>query len=162
MPVPLEEAAARFDSAYRRLIDAPPDDFVTPGGPARVVERHACAFGTRRFGHVILDYRGRVVSLLVTERDAEAGAPLSVGPMPHVHGSPENGLSVVSVRGTRHTILLVGDLQDHELVDLSTRVSVPLAQQLEGRTVLPERGALAALTARPQLDLFSPSDALRR
>ena len=60
-PVPLEEAAQRFDSAYRVLLSAPPDDIPTPAGPARVVERHSCAYGTHRFGHVILRYRGRVV-----------------------------------------------------------------------------------------------------
>ena len=44
-PVPLEEAAQRFDSAYRLLISAPPDDIPTPDGPARVVERHSCEYG---------------------------------------------------------------------------------------------------------------------
>ena len=32
-PVPLEEAAQRFDSAYRLLLSAPPDDISTPDGP---------------------------------------------------------------------------------------------------------------------------------
>src|SRR5262245_1191274 len=68
-PVPLEQAAQQFDSAYRLLLSAPPDDISTPDGVARVTERHSCAYGGRRFGHVILEYRGRVVSLLLTAND---------------------------------------------------------------------------------------------
>src|SRR5436190_12003587 len=48
----------------------PPDDIPTPDGPGHVVERHACEYGAHRFGHVILQHRGRVVSLLVTAKSA--------------------------------------------------------------------------------------------
>src|SRR5262249_42252768 len=61
-PIPLEEAAQQFDSAFRLLLTAPPDDLSAPGGPARVVDRHSCAYGHRRFGHVVLQYQGHVVS----------------------------------------------------------------------------------------------------
>ena len=130
-PVPLEEAAQRFDSAYRVLLKAPPDDVSTPHGPARVVDRHSCAFGTRRFGHVILEYRQHVVSLLVTADDERtAGAVLPADVTPQLHGAPVNGLSVASIRGARHAILLVSDLEGGELKQLSTAISVPLAEQL--------------------------------
>jgi hypothetical protein len=130
MPVPLEEAAAQFDSAYRLLLSAPPDDISTPDGVARVTERHSCAYGARRFGHVIMEYRGRVVSLLMTANDSGTG---NVGQdaIPHVIGHPMNGLSVVSVNGTRHAILLVSDMDSAELAQLSRTISVPLARRLE-------------------------------
>ena len=48
----------------------PPDDIPTPDGPGHVVERHACEYGAHRFGHVILQHRGRVVSLLVTAKSS--------------------------------------------------------------------------------------------
>ena len=85
-PVPLEEAAQRFDSAYRLLLDAPPDAISTPDGPVRVVERHSCEYGAHRFGHVILQYRGRVVSLLVTANKRAAVAAESADAIPHVIG----------------------------------------------------------------------------
>src|SRR5262245_35067038 len=59
-PIPLEQAADRFDSAYRALLTAPPDDLATPGGPVHVLDRHSCVYGGRRFGHVVMKYRGRV------------------------------------------------------------------------------------------------------
>lgn len=133
-PVPLEEAAQRFDSAYRALIGAPSDDIPTPEGPARAVERHSCAYGARRFGHVILEYQGRVVSLLVTA-DERATAAAEVGvAIPHVIGRPAGGLSVVSVSGSRHAIMLVSDLEEHELTRLARIVSVPLVPLLADGT----------------------------
>ena len=128
MPVPLEEAAQRFDSAYRLLLDAPPDQLSTPGGLLRVNERHSCAFGSRRFGHVVMEYHGRVVSLLMTANDdAARGADRDA--IPHVIGRPMNGLSVVSIDGAHHAILLVSDLSSTELAQVARAVSMPLAQR---------------------------------
>ena len=141
MPVPLEEAAQQFDSAYRLLLDAPPDDISTPGGVARVTERHSCAFGARRFGHVIMEYRGRVVSLLMTANDSGNAVQEAI---PHIIGRPVNGLSVMSVNGTSHAILLVSDLDSGELAQLSRAISVPLARRLEA-SLRPDRDSFASL-----------------
>jgi hypothetical protein len=64
---------------------------------------------------------------------------------PHRIGRPSDGLSVVSVDGPQHAILLVSDLESAELTQLSTVVSVPLAQRLEGSLIPANRGDLAAL-----------------
>lgn len=144
-PVPLEEAARQFDSAYRLLLSAPPDDIATPDGPARVTERHSCAYGAHRFGHIIMEYRGRVVSLLMTAND-EAG-DIAHDALPHMIGRPIDGLSVMSVNGTHHVVLLVGDLGSTELAQLSRAVSVPLARSL-GMSRTPLRSTLAWLPAR--------------
>ena len=165
MPVPLEEAAQQFDSAYRLLLSAPPDDIPTPDGPARVIERHSCAYGARRFGHVIMQYRGRVVSLLMTTNDGGTG-DVGQDAIPHLIGRPMNGLSVVSVNGTHHAILLVSDLESTELTQLSRAVSVPLARRLEV-SLMPDRGSFAvrlAVTSNSEpvasslrVDVCSPS-----
>lgn len=141
MPVPLEEAAQQFDSAYRLLLTAPPDEISTPDGEARVSERHSCAYGGHRFGHVIMEYRGRVVSLLMTAN--ESGNPVQDA-IPHIIGHPVNGLSVMSVNGTRHAVLLVSDLGSTDLAQLSRAVSVPLARRLEV-SLMPDRGSVASL-----------------
>jgi hypothetical protein len=152
-PVPLEEAAQRFDSAYRLLLSAPPDDISTADGVARVIDRHSCAYGARRFGHVVLQYRGRVVSLLVTATDGATGAAESADAIPHAIGRPIDGLSVVLVNGTRHAILLVGDLGGTELAQLSRIVSLPLAQRL-GR-LNPDRSTPAAWLIVPPVQMLA-------
>lgn len=131
MPVPLTEAAERFDKAYRLLITAPADGIAASGGPVRVVDRHACAYDGRRFGHVIMQYRGHVVSLLMTAGGAAAGAAPGGG-IPHVIGHSTNGLSVVTVNASDRSILLVADLGSAELTELSTIIAKPLAQRLAG------------------------------
>jgi hypothetical protein len=156
-PVPLEEAAQRFDSAYRVLLSAPPDDIPTPDGPARVVERHSCAYGTHRFGHVILRYRGRVVSLLVTANDGATAAAESTEAIPHVIGRPMEGLSVVSVNGSRHAVMLVGDLEHNELTQLAGIVSLPLVQRL-GDVTSDRAKPTAWLFAQPVQELARDSD----
>ena len=154
-PIPLEQAAQRFDRVYRRLETAPPDEISTANGPARVVDRHTCAFGTRRFGHVVLQYRQHVVSLLVTAADERtAGTPLPPDLVPHLHGGPVNGLSVASVRGAQHAILLVSDLEQRELTELSTAVSVPLVEQLASRLPVPDM--MAAVYPSVGLELQRP------
>jgi hypothetical protein len=134
MPVPLEEAAQRFDSAYRLLLSSPPDDIPTPDGPAHVVERHSCAYGARRFGHVVLQYRGRVVSLLVTANELAPASPESTAAIPHVIGHPTDRLTVVSVNASRRAVILVGDLDSNALTQLAGIVSRPLVQRLGDAT----------------------------
>jgi hypothetical protein len=86
--------------------------------------------------------------VLVTADDDATGALPSVDSTPRVHGHPVNGLSVVAVEATRHVILLVGDVDEHELTQLSTFVSVPLARQLEVRAGPLDRTALTMLRVR--------------
>jgi hypothetical protein len=149
MPIPLEEAARRYDSAYRLLLDAPADALPAPGGAVRVVDRHSCAYGGRRFGHVVLQYRGRVVSLLMTAGKDAAGTPVTEA-LPHLLGQPIGGLSVVSVESSSHAIMLVSDLNRTELTELSRVVSVPLARRLAGRLPPADVGALAMLQLDPR------------
>lgn len=155
-PIPIEEAAQRYDSAFRLLLTAPPDDVSTPGGTVRVLERHACAYGARRFGHVVLQYQGHVVSLLMTAHDGSRSAE-AIDAAPHVIGHPVRDLSVVSVDGSRHAILLVSDLGSAELTQLSGALSVPLAQRLSARLeekveAVAPLFAMSALTGRLNLD----------
>jgi hypothetical protein len=154
-PMPLERAAEQFDSAYRLLLSAPPDHISTPEGAARVTERHSCAYGARRFGHVIMEYRGRVVSLLMTADDSGA-RDAGQDAIPHVIGRPLHGLSVVSVNSTRHAILLVSDLDSAALRQLSRTVSLPLVRQLDAAAVTTRTSAPVALFAPI---LIPPSDA---
>jgi hypothetical protein len=154
-PVPLDDAAERFDRAFGLLLSAPPDDILTPAGPAHVVERHSCAYGARRFGHVIMEYRGRVVSLLMTTSDGTTPSAEPNDVIPHVIGRPMDGLSVVAVHGPRHAILLVSDLGTAELTQLSTAVSIPLARQIDAGLSRPSTATAALVRAIPTPPLMS-------
>ena len=64
-PIALEVAGQNYDPVYLGLADlfakgsaAPPD--------VKFIEAHSCVFAGRRFAHVVLKYRGSLVSFLVT------------------------------------------------------------------------------------------------
>jgi anti-sigma factor RsiW len=140
MPIELPEAAAKLDEAFGLLMTAPADQVPTPDGVLQVLERHACAYHGRRFGHVVMQYQGHVVSLLLT-----AAAPYGADGAPRPIGDTANGLSVVSVNGSRHAVLMVSDLGRDQLQELSTIVALPLAQRLQGRTFSTNHDLVMAL-----------------
>jgi len=133
MPISLEEAAQRYGAAYRVLEHLPPDDVPTPVGPAHVLERHACVYGGRRFAHIVFEYRGRRVSLLVTAVEAEAQRVLPGGALPHVTSVGRiDDMSVVSFSASRQMGFVAGDVAQADLMTLADAVAAPLYRALDG------------------------------
>lgn len=130
-PISLEEAAQRYGAAYRVLESLPPDDVVTAVGPAHVLERHACVYEGRRFGHIVFTYRGERVSLLVTAVDGGVTPALPGETLPHLTSpSPIDGMSVVSFRASRQMVFLTGDVLQTDLLKLAEAVGQPLHRGL--------------------------------
>jgi hypothetical protein len=127
-PVSLEEAAARYDPSFRLLEDTPSNDWNTPIGPLRIIDRHSCVFQGRRFAHIVLQIQGQVVSLLVTANEAGVKeARQDGGGLPRLAELPsEDGFQVVSFDVPGHTVFLVGSLGEQELHQLAQSLSVPL------------------------------------
>jgi hypothetical protein len=111
------------DAAYRVLETLPPNDVITGAGTARVLERHSCVYGGRRFVHVVLDYRGTRVSLLVTAADGSGPPTLPGEVLPHVTVAPDrvDAMFVVSFRTSHHTVFVVGDVPQADLARLVDR-----------------------------------------
>jgi anti-sigma factor RsiW len=136
--ISLEDAARKYDVAYRVLETEPPTDVTTAIGPARVLERHACVYKGRRFAHVVLRYRGARVSLLVTAvdgvPDAGDGGHAAVVALPHlVSASRIDGLSLVSFHAGRYMVFLTGDVPQANLFQLADAVAAPLSGELTRR-----------------------------
>jgi hypothetical protein len=111
----------------------PPAEIPTPLGQARVLERHSCVYAGRRFAHIVLEYRQRKVSLLVTD-DVNATAD-NIPPDVTFDASSVasvDGMAIVSFRTTRHAIFLTGDVDRAELTSLANAIAGPLAQRLSG------------------------------
>jgi anti-sigma factor RsiW len=132
-PITLEEAARRYDVAYRVLENLPPNDVTTVAGTAHVLERHSCVYGGRRFAHVVLDYGGTRVSLLVTAVEGNAQLALPGEVLPHVSSAGHvDDMSVVSFRTSRHMVFVVADVAQADLVKLADAVAGPLYRGLAG------------------------------
>ena len=128
-PIPLEEAATRYGLVYRVLEQLPPDHIRTPSGSAHVLERHACIYRGQRFAHIVFDFRGARVSMLVAEARG-AGAPGGDGPLDGP--SQVDGLQLVSFRTTHHVVLFTGELAAADLVALADAVAPSLQRGLSG------------------------------
>jgi anti-sigma factor RsiW len=132
-PISLEEAAQRYGAVYRVLEKLPPPAVTTAVGPARVLERHACVYGGRRFAHIVFEYRGARVSLLVTAAEGRAQLALPGDALPHVTAAGRiDDMSVVSFRTSRHMVFFAGDVAQADLMKLADAVAEPLYRELAG------------------------------
>jgi anti-sigma factor RsiW len=132
-PIPLEEAARRYAPWYGRLLDTPLADFALSAGPVHVIERHACVFNGRRFAHVVLQFQGQLVSLLVTEDRPWLPALTDRQGRPRLtwHGGAE-GFGAVSFTTSGHRVFVVSNLSEPELREMGETQAGPLARRLAG------------------------------
>jgi len=122
MGISLEEAANRYGPSFRAMEHLPAADVSTALGVAHVVDRHSCVYQGRRFGHVILSYRGSTVSLMVTPADEGAAA----------RSIRVDGMNVMTLRAGRQAMFIAGDLPMSELAVLADAIFGPLARELAG------------------------------
>jgi hypothetical protein len=94
----------------------------TSPDPARVLERHACVYGGRRFAHVVLRYGGKLVSVMVTAADTRH--PAAVAP------SVIDGMKVTSFVAGHQVVFVAGDISTTDLQALTDTIAAPLTQVL--------------------------------
>jgi anti-sigma factor RsiW len=132
-PISLEEAAQRYGAAYRVLENLPATDITTAVGPAHVLDRHSCVYGGRRFAHIVFEYRGERVSLLVTAVEGSAPLALPGEALPHVTSAGRiDNMPVVSFRASRQMVFFAGDVAQGDLMKLADAVAEPLYRALAG------------------------------
>jgi anti-sigma factor RsiW len=132
-PIALEEAVRRYGAVYRVLENLPPTDVRTASGLAHVLERHSCVYGGRRFAHIVFEYRGERVSLLVTAAEGSVQLSLPGEALPQVTSAGRiDDMSVVSFRASGHMVFFAGDVAQTDLMELADAVAVPLYRELAG------------------------------
>ena len=117
-PISLDEAGRRYGAPYVELatLELPAID-----GSLETIERHACVYQGRRFGHLVLHFHGVPVSLLITD-----GAP---PPAPELESS-DGGHQVASLPAGRFLGFVVADLDPPQIVRLAEAFVEPLSKHL--------------------------------
>ena len=117
-PISLDVARSRYGAPYGAL-----STFVPPAvdGTLEMLERHACVYQGRRFGHVVFRYRGAVTSLLVTD-----GAPPPVAELEPTDSGP----AIASLKAGRFVGFIVADLDRQHVLHLAQALAEPLSQHL--------------------------------
>ena len=119
-PLDLEEAGRKYDHAYLNLTRAVMSRHEEFTGQLELIESHSCLFEGRRFGHVILKHRDRLVSVLVTDvpRPTESTATRDQTDInPHrevITCSGNEAYRVSCFKTARHAVFVVSDLKDEE------------------------------------------------
>ena len=121
-PISLEEAAQRFEPAYRSLVAVAPSPARLSNGDLTVLERHSCVYDGRRFAHIVLRYRGALVSVLVTP-DRLARVPSEVA---------VDGTRVSSFRAGRFAAFVVSSASERETREIAAAVAGPVKSALAG------------------------------
>jgi hypothetical protein len=126
-PISLVDPSLRDDPAFAKLEDTPPAEIATAAGPVRVLERHACVFAGRRFAHVVLQFEGQLVSLIVTAEPGAAG-PESTARLSWLPGV--DGQRVASFRTAGHAGFVVSAVQEREFRVIAQALADPVSRQL--------------------------------
>jgi hypothetical protein len=117
-PILLEDAGRRYGAPYAALATFEPP---AVDGTLEMLERHACVYQGRRFGHVVFRYRGALTSLLVTDAAPPPAPELEPG---------DSGPAVASLPAGRFVAFVVADLDRQHVLQLAQALAQPLSQHL--------------------------------
>lgn len=136
-PITLEEAGRRYDAINAALARVEPAPGPLSGGAARVLERHSCVYGGRRFAHIVVGYKGRAVSILVAEKGTRGRLGRLIGPGPSSGGEPAdlpetNGFRAAGFVVASRMILVVSSLDQADVTEIARAMMAPIARAAAG------------------------------
>ncbi len=129
-PITLDEAAARYGK-YNKDLDKTVfvplrEAFGEKGfGKIELLESHSCVFDGRRFAHVVLRYRGKTISVLVTDTDlpAENDDVFSI--------RFDETMGVAAFRTAHHAVFVVSDLTQQENSTIANTILPAVSRHIE-------------------------------
>jgi hypothetical protein len=133
-PIPLEEAAVRYDPVYHGLRASVRGTHAGRGDvPIDVVEGHSCVFEGRRFAHIVLRYRGQLVSVLITARDDQAPATERRGSTPAIASLHRvEGFEAATFNASKHVVFVVSALDTRDTLAVARTIADSMYQHLAG------------------------------
>ena len=90
-----------------------------------MADRHSCVFDGRRFGHVVYQVDGHVVSVLMTKSDTADARPVDrqLSWLGRV-----DGFAMALTRTPTHAVYIVSDLEDARFRPVAQSLADPLAR----------------------------------
>jgi len=128
IPVSLDEAAAKY-GAFNKDLDkavfAPLKEGF--GENVKFLEAHSCLINGRRFAHIVLKYRERVVSVLVAARDGEN----EIENGDAISCQSDEELRVACFQTAKFGVFVVSDLDETENLKIARAISPALKKHFE-------------------------------
>lgn len=130
-PIDLELAGQKYDPVYIGLKKSIfTERGVLPPG-FQLVEAHSCVFQGRRFAHLVLKYRGSLLSILVT--GIPAGAEVhasSLNEPPSIVCSQIDDYNVSFFQTARHAIFVVSELPEGDNLALTRELAPGIMEHI--------------------------------
>lgn len=133
-PITLKQAAekyGRFNKDLDKIVAASLNEIfaekqtVEAANKIQLYEAHSCVFQGKRFAHIILLYRNRRISVLVTEADLpDAGDG-------EIFSEANGGMLVARFRTARHAVFVISDLTATENVTIAQNLSPAIRRHIE-------------------------------
>lgn len=129
-PITLDEAAEKYGKYNKDLdkvvIEPLHEVFSKQAfGKIELLEAHSCVFEGRRFAHVVLKYRNRRVSVVITETD------LPVENNGTVNNQFDGSMRVASFRTAHHVVFVVSDLTETENAAIAEAILPAVSRHIE-------------------------------
>lgn len=127
-PISLKEADRRFGSSVNGLDSAVFDPLREAfGDDAKFLTAHSCIINGRRFSHIVVEYRKKVVSVLLTLRDdgdiAEDGDAVSC--------RASEDLRVACFESGKYSVFVVSDLAEGDNLLVAKTISTSVKKHIE-------------------------------
>lgn len=133
-PIPLGEAARVYDDPVDRSLGTMTlSTAQLSAGPVRILERHSCVFDGRRFAHIVLRYKGELISLVVTpdDRFVRHLPGMSLAGNGRTASLPSvDGYHVAAFRGPDHVVFVISTLDDNDLSEVARSLEAPVSRAL--------------------------------
>ncbi len=129
-PITLDEAAAHYGKYNKNLdkaVFAPLRKVFGEKNTGKVefLEAHSCVFDGRRFAHVVLRYRRKVISVLVTDTD------LPPENSDIFYGEFDEMMRVDGFRTAHHAVFVVSDLTETENAAIAGAILPTVSRHIE-------------------------------
>ncbi|MFT3743181.1 MAG: zf-HC2 domain-containing protein [Pyrinomonadaceae bacterium] len=127
-PISLDEAASKFgaynkdlDKAVMSALKSSPD----LSNDVQFLEAHSCIYDGRRFAHVVVKQKGKVVSLLLTDTDLPAEDDLVKTAL------YDGAVRAAGFLAGHHAVFVVSQLADNENVAIANAVAPAIRTHIE-------------------------------
>ncbi len=120
-PISLDEAARKYEPNTKDLGEAIKAALnightKSGSGDTEFLKAHSCLYEGRRFTHLVLRHKGRLVSLLVTGTDLPDGDG-------EIQTARFDELGVSGFHVSRHAVFVVSDLPSADNIDLARQIA---------------------------------------
>lgn len=130
-PITLSEAAekyGRFNKDLDKAIVASLREIYKKNASDKIefLEAHSCVFQDRRFAHIVLRRREKIISILVTDIENLPGASSQA-----ITNQSSEAMSVARFCTAHHAVLVISDLTGQENLAVISALSPALRQHIE-------------------------------